>query len=265
MSPINGSFSTYMPTQSGRRFVLVAAAILLAAVSAHADFSLMTSPGSGSDSVNWSTLGPAGTSIGTAGNVPFNINSAGGVTLTVSDSISNPLKIEQQSIGNLGNFAPNAYMLWTNMRNSTPNTIMVNFGGPVSSAGAQIQAGVMGIYTAQITAYNANGQTIASFTEIGSTSMNNGANTAIYLGVSSTMPDIYSVGFNIVNQVGNLGGNTMAPPGLVSDMIIGEVDFQPAAIATPAPPSGLMGLIGAATGILIWRLRGRRRAAIASS
>ncbi len=167
---------------------------------------------------------------------------------------------QQQSNQFNYNYANGASLLWTNnYRTATANAITVNFGGNgVSAAGAQIESDVYGIYTAKITAYDANGHVLQSYTEIGASSMGNGNNTAIFLGIASTTPDIYSISFSILNQVGDSMGNVAAQPGYVGDMILGNLFMVNSVDPTPAPPAGLMGILGAATGLLIWRVRGRR-------
>src|SRR5713101_3209699 len=134
---------------------------------AQADFSLVTTrAGLGAnDSIDWGQLGPEST---TAAN-PSPVTSTGGISTVVSKAL--PALFARQNEGSLwtGNFAPGDRLLWTNNFTSTSNNpLTLRFGASgVFGGGAQIQADFAGDFVARVTALDAAGNLLATFTEAG--------------------------------------------------------------------------------------------------
>jgi hypothetical protein len=163
---------------------------------AQADFQLVTTrAGLGAtDSIDWGQLGPEST---TPPN-PFTVTSTGGITTVVSKALSTPFARQDQSSLWMGNFAPGDRLLWTNNFTSTTNNpIMLNFGPMgVFGGGAQIQADFHGDFVARVTAFDAGGNLLATFTDAGN-SNTSADNSAIFLGVLSTAADIYRIALSL--------------------------------------------------------------------
>jgi hypothetical protein len=204
----------------------------MGALTANAD-NLVTVRPAGTDSVDWSQLGPSGTAIPST----FSFTTANSVAGT--GSYANPGNtygqygqpgevgvVVQQGVSWNGAFASGDYANW----NENTGALTLNFAQGYSQIGAQIMSDFWGAYTAQIC--DANG----CFTEDG-TSSGNGDNSAIYLGISSDTP-INWITFSLTNAV--------ASP---DDFAINAMTLD--ASPTPEPSSlllfgsGLVGLAGA--------------------
>jgi hypothetical protein len=178
----------------------------------------------GTDSVNWGTLGPAGTTVAN----PFTILSTGGRSI----SVSQPAQFGGFSVFEQtpptgadswnGNFAPGDMLLDGGLlgsKRSDPYTL--NFGTTaVASGGAQIESDSNGKFTAEVQALDASGRVLASFTEAGN-STQAADNSAIFIGISSTSANIYQIALSL----------TKAPSNTVGDFAINEFDFRTSALA----------------------------------
>lgn len=209
-----------------KTLLLVAAFVLVALTLAQADSLVITRPTNGTDSVDWSQLGPSMTPI----NNPFSFTTANSVSGTGSFAGGGQGQVRQQGNGWNGNFSPNDFLVWTNSPGQGPLTLTFSQG--YSQVGAQIQADFFGAFVAQI-CDNGNGQ---CFSEAGNSNPN-GDGSAIYLGIAGS--NISSVTFSVlsctqdcadfaINQM-TLGGGMTTVPEPSSLLLMG---------------SGLLGLVG---------------------
>ena len=190
-----------------------AAFVFLSLSVAQAD-SLVVARPSGTDSVNWSQLGPNNTVIPNA----FLFTTADGVsgTGTFGGTSNGQVTVQDFSIWD-GNFAPGDVLNWT--KGNAPLTL--NFGTDYTQIGAQIQANYFGAFTAQICDNNG-----FCFTEVGN-STPGGDNSAIYIGIAGS--GINSLSFSITNCAY-----------ACSDFAINDVTLNGPATTTPEPSSFLL-------------------------
>src|SRR5262249_54256093 len=157
-------------------------------------YSLVTSRSAlaGTDSVDWSKLGPNQTSVAN----PFTILSTAGLSISVSKTITDSFREVVQcpcvtGCGWAGNFAPGDSVLGTHdLGSKLDNPITLNFGTTaVAAGGAQIQLDIDAPFTAKVEAFDATGTSLASFTEKGNST---GAedNSAIFIGINSSRAEI---------------------------------------------------------------------------
>jgi hypothetical protein len=201
-------------------------------------YSLVTSRTAlaGTDSVNWGTLGPAGT---VAAN-PSTILSASGHSISVSKTQAGAFKVLEQplpySAGEwAGNFAPGDMVLWTDDSGlKSANPITLDFGTTaVAAGGAQIQEDYYpGNFTAEVQAFDASGKILASFTEHGK-STSAADNSAIFIGIRSTSANIYKIALSLTN----------AHSGTLGDFAINQFDFRTSALA--AAPAASAAVVAA--------------------
>src|SRR5262249_49580319 len=194
-------------------------------------YSLVTSRTAlaGTDSVNWGTLGPQWT---VASN-PFTILSTSGHSITVSKTVADSFRtVVEKGSGYpsgawIGNFAPGDAVLWTfDTATSSMNPINMNFGAtPVAAGGAQIDldiaTGASIKFTADVDAYDASGNLLASFTEKGVATTAED-NSAIFIGISSSSANIYQVALSIRS----------CSSGEKGDFAINKFDFRTSAAPT---------------------------------
>jgi len=204
-----------------KKLSAVLLALALSAVAAHAD-SLVTTQPTGTDSVVWSQLGPAGTSIPN----PFSFTTTDGVTGAGSYANTGGTgSVAEQGYDWGGNFYPAEILNWTDYSGA----LTLDFAEGYAQIGAQIDSDDYGDFTAQICDVN------GCFTEDGdATGANNGS--AIYIGIEATSP-IDWVTFSL----------TSAPSDSVDDFAIGTVTLVNAPLATTPEPGSLL-LLG--TGLL---------------
>ncbi len=180
----------------------------------------------GTDFVNWGALVPPGTSPAN----PFTILSTGGRSISVSQK-SGRFDLKEQTpwptpsvVGPWdGNFAPGDIVLWANNFSSQTNPITLNFGTTaVAAGGAQIQPlfGNGSAFTAKVEALDANGKTLASFTEAGINSRASD-NSAIFIGISSGSPTIYKIAVSLTSVTNGYRGYPA----------INRFDFRTSAVA----------------------------------
>ncbi len=189
----------------------------------------------GTDSINWSQLGPSDTFLTGSQTVL----SGGGLQATVS-SAGNIFAVFDQGINWGGNFAPGTAVLWDNGVNGGGPDITLTFATPVSAVGAQIQADYYGAFTAQVVG----GGTV--FTENG-TSNGNGDGSAIFIGLQSSTANISSIQFTLTSAFNN-----------PNDFAIGTVELTTAATATPLPSTWTM-LIAGFVGLGFFAYRGTKK------
>jgi hypothetical protein len=220
------------------RFVgTLAVAATLNFSTAQAAVSLVTSAGAlgANDSIGWAQLGSSATTVVS----PRNVTSGGGLSATVSSGGGVFLRLDERN-GWAGNFAPGTPVLWT--QGLGPD-ITVTFGSAVFGAGAQIQSAVLGAFTARITVFDAANNS-ASFTLTGDAT-SSADNSAIFIGVLSSMADITKVVFDLT-----------AASSSPNDFAIGPVALKTAGTA-PVPAPAALGLFGLG---LLGLLAARRRA-----
>src|SRR5579884_300981 len=131
------------------------------------DLTLVTSPAGqpSPDAVSWSQLGTDSTQLSST----FSAKSAGGVTISGALSgagsvlavVCSATPCSWKGAG----IASGTTAIWTSdLGNGGNGPLTLQFGKPVSGAGAMIQADAPGQFTAQIDAYNGT-QLLGSFTE----------------------------------------------------------------------------------------------------
>ena len=227
--------------------MLAALALLLGGVGqANAGYYLLTSRAGLSDFVDWGQLGPTYSSAPN----PSNVTSNNGLSLTVSKTQPGDFGRRDQGNGWSGNFANGDHLLWTQDFNDNPDTISLNHG--FSAGGTQIQSDNFGAFTAQVTAYDQNGNSLASFTVNGN-STSNGDNSAVFLGIGTTGgSQIYSLGFSLISAPANS-----------ADFAINTFSFSTGPNNVVPEPSSLT-LLGIGAFGLIGLVRRRRKAAVAA-
>lgn len=194
----------------------IACALILAMVSSTAAFadSLVTSRPVGTDSVDWSQLGPAFTDIPQS----FNFTTANSVAGTGSFAGGDGLRLDQAN-GWAGNFTSGDPLAWTDY----DGAITLTFASGYTQIGAQIQADQYGAFTAQIC------DNATCFTEDGN-SNGNGDGSAIYIGIFSSTP-ITSVTFQLIEA-----NNDSTPDFAINNVTLGGGSPSNTSV-TPEPSS----------------------------
>ena len=219
-----------------KKVLFLAIGFLTFATSAHALPSFVTSRGAfgGTDFIDWAQLGPSSTTVITS---PVNVTS----NLGINAIASNPQDFIRfdQGLGWGGNFANGDALLFTNFGNGPMDIVFAN---PVSGAGAQIQADYFGNYTGYLNVYGSDGITLlANYTENG-VSNYFGDNSAIFMGVRDTVPDIGKIEFSVISETG------------YNDFAINRLDLN------PVPEPNAFALIGIGlAGIGLARSKFRRK------
>jgi hypothetical protein len=153
------------------------------------------------DYYDWGTLGP-GTTVNNFSTVTSNL----GKSATISQaSASGTFQILKQSLtpntltgtGWNGNFVPGDNVLSTN---STGGPITITFTNPVHGALTQIQRNAFGNFTANLTAYGVNNNTLGTFSLAG-LSTSNADNSAIFIGVKDSTASIAKLTFSVPGSV----------------------------------------------------------------
>ena len=162
------------------------AALALAAGSANAAVVAVNSAGalSPNDSINWTQLGSAFTTVAS----PANVTSDLGSSAVVLDSSGDMMRLDQGS-GWAGNFAPGEALLW----NQSAGTLTINFASAVKGVGAKIQRDAYGDFVAGILV---NGGALGSFSFNG-TGSGAGDDSTAFAGVLSDAYDITSITFTM--------------------------------------------------------------------
>ncbi|MBV8905002.1 MAG: hypothetical protein JOZ22_15335 [Acidobacteriia bacterium] len=196
---------------------LVAALALIAVPGARADLTTCrTGPGclNGTDSYDWTNNYGAPFSPIPNGSTA---TSNGGATLTVSLAGGGNGERRDQGNGWAGNFNPGDELFWTSSPGQGPLTFL--FSNPLSGLGANIQSDYFGSFTAQLQAFDINGNLIDSQIENGN-STSNGDGSAIFIGLTND-PGIASATFSLTSSSND-----------VNDFAINQLDTV---VATPEP------------------------------
>jgi hypothetical protein len=198
-----------------------------------------TDPNQFQDSVDWCA------NFGCA-NTPFSLPSpsafvsAGGVTGLVGNvGTLQPFQVFQQGTSWGGNFPDGMGVVYNGVSSigNTPADIATTFDVGVFGAGAYIQADHYGAFTATITLFDSNFQSLGSFSAQGDSE--DGGPTALFIGAYIGTADVYAAQFNVVDING------------ADDFGIGTLKLQNGQVGVPEPgtlmllgPSAL-GLFGA--------------------
>lgn len=218
-----------------KRYPLILAILLAGAVAAQAD-SLVTTRPAGTDSVDWSQLGPGYTTISN----PFSFTTTDGVAGTGSYANSSDQgEVRVQSSSWYGNFGSGDIVNSTDL---SAGAVTLNFSQGYTQIGSQVESVVWGPFTAQICDVN------GCFTENGN-SDGSGDNSAIYIGIESGLP-INWVTFSL----------TSAPYGTTNSFGINDVTMNGSNAPVVPEPSTLL-LLGTGMLGLGWLLVRRKNAA----
>jgi hypothetical protein len=140
----------------------------------------------------------------------------------VSATVSNPsgqFEYKVQDIGWDGNFMPGEGLLWTQY---TVGPMVIEFEVPVIGAGAQIQRGLYGPFTATLDVYGVSDTLIASFTVNGSSTPDND-NSAIFLGALDDTASIKRIEFSVDSGTSDFAINYLE---LAAAPVIGPRTFS---------------------------------------
>ncbi len=160
---------------------------------------------------------------------PSAFTSAGGVTGFVGNvGTQQPFEVRQQGVSWDGNFPANMGILYNGVGtlNNTPADMAATFNVGVYGAGAWINAGVIGSFTATVTLFDQNFQPLGSFSADGDTEI--GTGTALFIGAYDSNPDVYAIQFNVKDSegqddfaIGTMGLATSAVPEPGTLMLLG--------------------------------------------
>lgn len=220
-----------------RLFLAAAVAVALTAPFAEASIIGVTSRSAlvSATTIDWSQLGPSGTSLSTPESWTAGAWSGEVGIEDAPGKVGDFARVDQGPYFT-GNFAPNTPLLVNNGGYTGTGNIAILFGSaPAAGAGAQIQGNWYGPFTATISAYDIHHNYLGSFTEIGLSDSNHDG-SAIFIGLLSTSADIGLVTFHV------LDGNDQ------NDFGIGPVTFTAAPGEVPEPLS--LALVAACLGTL---------------
>ncbi len=188
-----------------------------------------TDPNAFNDQVNWCTQ------FNNCANTPFlepspsSFTSQGGVSGLVGIvGTQQPFEVRQQGVSWNGNFPANMGIVYNavSTQNNTPADIAATFGVGVFGAGAYIQANSYGAFTATVTLFDSNYQSLGSFTAQGDSE--SGGKTALFIGAYDTTADVYAIQFNVKDingvddfAIGTMGLNTNGVPEPGTLMLLG--------------------------------------------
>ena len=174
--------------KTGLAVAVSVAALMIASPAMAAVVFVGTEAGLGTDdTIDWSQLGPSGTSVVT----PTNVTTANANTVTVGDGV-NPAERRNQGSGWFGNFANGDALLW----NRGAGDLTFTFANAVAGFGTQFQSDSFGAFTGSI---SVNGGALGVFNFNGN-SNSNGDNSAVFAGILSDSADITSVTYSLTSN-----------------------------------------------------------------
>jgi hypothetical protein len=187
-----------------------------------------TDPNLFQDSVNWCTQ------FNNCANTPFVepspsvFISGGGITGSVGNvGTLQPFEVRQQGVSWNGNFPADMGIVYNGVSTlgNDPADIAATFDVGVFGAGAYIQARNFGAFTATVTLFDINFQSLGSFSAQGD-SESSGA--ALFIGAYDTSADVYAIQFSVQDingaddfGIGTLGIQTSAVPEPGTLMLLG--------------------------------------------
>ncbi len=213
--------------------------IALSATYASAGITGTTDPNAFNDYVDWCVQFNNCTNTPFLEPSPSSFTSNGAVTGLVGlVGTQQPFEVRQQGVSWNGNFPANMGVVYNavSTQSNTPTDIASTFGVGVYGAGAYIQAYAAGAFTATVTLYDSNYQSLGSFSAQGNS--NNQQGTALFIGAYDSNPDVYAIDFNVQDINGK------------DDFAIGEMLLNTNGVPEPGTlmlvgPSalGLLGLV----------------------
>jgi len=169
------------------------------------------------DFTDWSQLGPSFTIVASGSTALSNL----GLSVTFSQPGGSNFERFDQGNPWTGNFTPGDHLLWNGDHSSNITNITLQFGAGLFAVGTQIQTDIIGPFTGTIEAFDSLNTSLGLFT-LGGNSTLNPDNSAIFMGVSDTIADIFKVtyttdngGFAINELAMNTAGNVPLPGTLV--------------------------------------------------
>jgi len=151
-----------------------------------------------------------------------------------------PFEVRQQGVSWVGNFPGSMGVVYNavSTQNNTPADIAATFGVGVYGAGAYIQAEHFGAFTATVTLFDVNYQSLGSFTATGDSET---TGTALFIGAYDSNPDVYAIQFSVKDINGQ------------DDFAIGQLGLATSAVPEP----GTLLLLGPSTLGLVGVIRRR--------
>jgi hypothetical protein len=180
-------------------FFPLLAALSLAAQGAVVPVSTQSGLGA-NDSIDWGQLGASPYTPVPSGSP---VVSQLGYNATVSNGTGVPLQRQNDGDPWGGNFAYGEHLLY-NGGMYGGGAIIITFASGVYGAGAHIEGDTYGPFTGTVSAYDANGDVLGTYTFNG-VSTSAGDNSAVFAGFLDSSPDIRSISFTAnVTIFGNL-------------------------------------------------------------
>ena len=229
------------------REITMSLAMVACSLSASAQLNLVTSRAAfpSTDSVDWSILGPALTTVSS----PFTTATASGSTVTVSHNPGTLFERRDQTTGLwFGNFSLGDALLWNRGDNGA---ITFDPAALISGAGFNVQSDYQGAFTLKLEAFDSVGGLLGSVTRDGFSDLNIG--TAIFIGFTSPF-------LNVDKFTATLVSATAGPSDFaINSLALSSFGSEPAVGVVAVPEPSTYGLIGVlALLVLIGRQRLRR-------
>jgi len=143
---------------------------------------------------------------------PSAFTSTGGIAGFVGNvGTQQPFEVRQQGVSWAGNLPDGMGIVYNGVStiNNDPADIAATFGVGVFGAGAYIQAEHYGAFTATVTLFDANFQSLGSFTAQGDSE--DGGPLGLFIGAYDTTADVYAIQFSVtdINGADDFGIGTM--------------------------------------------------------